>query len=148
MNSLLPSSLLRFVDFTSPGPAGHQNILFLFPHPVNAASSEHSSVIEIARYFAQHAYVYVARVDQGEMEDDEFGVRYMRLSEHCLQAFGMLTKAFVFGDPSLAQAVVEQHPEAEVFLVHASLAFEVVAGPARTDELRSGPAACPLQDAA
>ena len=143
MNHLLPSSLLRFVDFTSTGPAGHQNILFLLPQETSTASSDYSSVIEIARYFAQHAYVYVARVGQGEMEDDEFGVRYMPLSDNCLSAFGALAKAFVFGNRSLAQAVVDEHPSAEVFLVHSSLAFEVLTDAPRAEGAGFAPASCP-----
>ncbi len=118
----------------SASASAHQNILFLLPDQGAVASSVYASVIEMARYYARFAYVYVARADQGEMTDDEFGVRYMRLSPERLPSFGLLTKVFVFGDADLAQTVTQEHATAEVFLMHSALSVEALAAKTRAEE--------------
>lgn len=132
MNHLTSLSLSCSLDAATSGSALLRNILFLIPEPACSASSERelSSLMEMARHVAGHAFVYVARFDQSEMEDDEFGVRHMPLADDCYSAFGLLTKVLVFGDRSLALAVAEGHPEAEVLLIHSSHSYEILGGEA------------------
>jgi hypothetical protein len=126
MNPLPSAPALVAADFCRANPGDRKNILFVVPHAEDVTSSlpTAAKVIEMARHFAQDAYVYVARAGQQEMEDDEFGVRHMPLDPEHLPSFGALTQAFIWGDRSLACAVAEEHPEAEVFLVHSSAAAE------------------------
>jgi hypothetical protein len=98
---------------------GHRNILFLLPRPAEAESNcpVTSHMIEIARSIARHSYVYVARHDQHEWEDDEFGVRYLPLDPDHLPSFGALEAVFVLEDRSLGLAAASEHPSAEVFVL-------------------------------
>ncbi|GEP45610.1 hypothetical protein [Brevifollis gellanilyticus] len=132
MNALPSSSLLASLDLASldldvPCDAELHNILFLLPAEPTIAPGVYASVMELARYFAKFAYVYVARTDQDEMRDDEFGVRFMKLGTSGLPSFGLLTRAFVFGDRALAELVACEHPEAEVYVMHPRLSVEELA---------------------
>ncbi len=102
-----------------PPKGGCRNVLFLLPP--SGRQDSHRSVeahlIEMARSIAQHAYVYVARHDQSDWEDDEFGVRHLPLDPDHLPAFGSLEAVFVLADKSLGRAVAKEHPTAEVFLL-------------------------------
>ncbi len=104
---------------TVAAPREHQNILFLVPDPdrMQEDSPALPRLIEMARSLADQAYVYFARSDQKDWEDDEYGVRYLPLDGERLPSFGRLERAFVMHDEKLAHAVATEHPLADVFLL-------------------------------
>jgi hypothetical protein len=96
-------------------PRRYQNFLIIAPE-----TSSQAFAVSLARHLMGAGYAYVARPEQKQMEDDDFGVRYLPLKER-LPDFGLMTAVISIEGAGWLAAAALSYPEArlvEIQLAH------------------------------
>ena len=96
-----------------------RNFLIIAPEPVNCyddSDQPDGRVTALAHRLIGDGFVYVARSNQREMEDDPAGVRFLPLREK-LPQFGTMTAVIAINEPLWAAFASDAYPEADIFLM-------------------------------
>ena len=107
----------RKAAIQSDGVPSVRNFLIIVPEQDGGAIAFDERVKALARRLNKDGYVYVARSSQAEMEDDQFGVRYLPLRQ-ALPSFGIMTAVLVIRDPAWARNAASTYPDADIFLLN------------------------------
>lgn len=99
----------------------YRNFLIVVPGRCEACKTPHildAPVRALAHHLNQDGFAYVASAAQKEVEDDDFGVRYLPLGQQ-LPSFGSMAVVIVLEDHTWAARAAATYREAEVFLLAA-----------------------------
>ena len=99
-----------------------RNFLIIAPEPVNCVDDSDQPdgrVSALAHRLIGDGFVYVARSNQREVEDDSSGVRFLPLREK-LPEFGTMTAVIAINEPLWAAFAADAYPEADIFVMEAA----------------------------